>query len=255
MRANLRALTVLTAAAVVIAGCSDSSTGPSSSAVPDVASLLAETSPSSLNNLAAIAAPRLASTVATAAVDPTKCPYSADTGFFVCAAVTTNGLTFTRMFRLMDAAGNPQSKPDVQTSAFETKTTVDGTITSNHITGASDQTLSGIQSDTHTLNGTSTMSITGQTQIGSVVVPLDETQKETTANLVLPNTKTGQKWPQSGTITIESTSGLSSLADGATRMQIVFNGTSTVTITMTSYFGTTSCQVDLTNPSFNSCLG
>ena len=35
---------------------------------------------------------------------------------------------------------------------------------------------------------------------------IDDLVNETTSNLVLPNRKLGQKWPQSGTITIESTS-------------------------------------------------
>jgi hypothetical protein len=256
-RAGSRILLVAVAATWV--GCSDNPTGPTTS-VPDVASLLGEMSSSTLSFAASFAAP-LGAGLNTSAVDPGKCQYSATSGFFECPTVTINGLTFTRSFRLIDDAGNSQSKPDTHTSAFETKTAVDGTMSTTMPGGAagpsssmnytlhekSDQTLSGIQTNAHTLNGTSVTSVNGTMQVGTDAFPIDQTVNETTANLVLPNAKAGQRWPQSGTITIETVLGTVA-SSGSSTMQITFNGTSVVTIKSTSFGVTTTCHVDLANP-------
>lgn len=258
-KAESRILLVLVAAALV--GCSDNPIGPASPNVPDVAALLAEMSSSTLSSAAVIASPRIGPSVNASSVDPGTCQYSATSGFFECATVTINGLTFTRSFRLIDDAGNSQSKPDIHTSALETKTTVDGTIStttpaspggistsSNYsLHGNSDETLSGVRTNTHTLNGTSLTSMKGTFQVGTDVFPIDQTVDETTTNLVLPNAKAGQRWPQSGTITIETMLGTDA-SSGSAKMQMTFNGTSVVTITSTSLAGTITCHVDLANP-------
>jgi hypothetical protein len=254
-KAVIRILFVAVAAALV--GCSDSPTGPASPNVPDVAALLAEMSSTTLSGVASIASPRIGPTLNASSVDPGKCQYSSTSGFFECPSVTINGLTFTRSFRLIDDAGNAQPTPDTRTSAIETKTTVDGTVstttpagpggisTSSNYTlhGNSDETLSGVRTNTHTLNGASLTSISGTIQLGTDVLPIDQTINETTTNLVLPNVKAGQRWPQSGTITIETILGTDP-SSGMVKTQITFNGTSVVTVT----FGTTTCHVDLSNP-------
>ena len=251
---------LLTAVAALIVGCSDNPTGPSSPNVPDVAALLAEMSSATLGNTAAVASPMVGPAFSSSSIDPGRCQYSATSGFFECPAVTINGLTFTRSFRLIDDVGSSQSKPDTHTSALETKTTIDGTVSSTTTTngtsvssnytlhGNSDETLSGIQTSTHTLNGTSVLSVNGTIQLGADVLPIDQTVHETTSNLVLPNAKAGQRWPQSGTITIETMLGTDP-SSGTSTTQITFNGTSVVTITSTSSFGTITCHVDLANPS------
>lgn len=258
-KAASRTLFIAVAAALV--ACSDNPTGPASPNVPDVSALLAEMSSTTLSGAASIASPMIGATLNTSSVDPGKCQYSATSGFFVCPSGTAKGFTFTMSFRLIDDAGNSQSKPDTHTSAIETKTRVDGTVSSTTpaspggismrsdytLHGSSDETLSGIRTNTHTLNGASLTSISGTIQLGTDVLPIDQTINQTTTNLVLPNARAGQRWPQSGTITIETTLGTSP-SSGMAKTQITFNGTSVVTITMTSSLGTTTCHVDLSNP-------
>ncbi|HEY2375922.1 MAG TPA: hypothetical protein VGH98_08085 [Gemmatimonadaceae bacterium] len=249
-KSGSRILLALFAAAAV--GCSDNATGPTSPNVPDVAELLAEMSSPTLSSAAGIGSRAIAPAFNSSSVDPANCQYSATTGFFECSTVTINGLTFTRSFRLIDDAGNSQPTPDTHTSAIETKTTVDGTVSSSGsnytLHGNTDETLSGIRTNTHTLNGTSLLTDDGTIQVGTTVVPVDETVHETTSNLVLPNAKAGQRWPQSGTITIQTGLGSDGL-DGTSTMVVTFNGTSVVTITTTTSFGTITCRVDLANPS------
>ena len=254
MRPNIGSRIVLVAVAAALGGCSDNPAGPSSPNVPNVAELLGEMSSSTLSSAAAIAVPLGADL--NISVNPGKCQYSSASRFFECPAVTMNGLTFTRSFRLIDDAGNSQSMADTHTVALETKTAVDGTVSTSTVAatlnytlhGTADQTLSGVQTSTHTLNGTSATSINGTMQIDADVFPIAQTVHETTANLVLPNATAGQRWPQSGTITIETSLGTNASSGGSTT-QITFNGTSVVTITSTTTSGVTiTCHIDLANP-------
>ena len=247
--------------------CSDSSTGPTTSNIPDVAALLAEMSPATVSTVVSLASPLAGAALEAAGTpDPATCPYSSSTGFFTCPSTTSSGLTFTEMFRLIDAAGNTQAKADGGTSAIESKTTVKGTLTSTPssglvnnsytVDGSSDQTLSGIRTDKHTLNGTSTMHVSGKVQIGSALVPDEETVTQTATNLVLPNTKAGQKWPQSGTLALDlSENPNDPLVAEVLHMQMTFDGTSVVNVTITDFLGTRSCKVDLASSSgFQACL-
>jgi hypothetical protein len=46
------------------------------------------------------------------------------------------------------------------------------------------------------------MVVHGSIQVGTTTIPLDDKQTMTTSNLVLPNAKKGQRWPQSGSVTV-----------------------------------------------------
>lgn len=258
---SIRSTVALIGAAIVFAACSESPTTPTSS-VPDVATLLAEMNPASLTAAVDLAgAPVGGDFNRLGTADPSSCTY-ASSGWFVCQPVTVNGLTFSAKYRLIDAAGNSQQKPDAQTSALETQTGLSGTVSSTvggptpstssfTLDNTSDQTLSGIRSDKHTLNGTSLMTIKGTAQLGTTTLTIDDAVHETTENLVLPNAKLGQKWPQSGTITIESSSlnpGDPSLTSDS-RAVITFNGTSVVKMTVTSGADTITWCFDLASPS------
>jgi hypothetical protein len=97
--------------------------------------------------------------------------------------------------------------------------------------------------------------VTGQDKVGSTTLPVDETVTETITDLVLPNTKAGQKWPQSGSITVHVKSNPNgSLFGDEENMVITFHGTSVVTVSFTDYFGTRACTVDMANPNFSGCL-
>lgn len=259
---RLRSCVGVAALGLALAACSDGPTGPATgSNTPDISALLAEMTPSTLGTATAMASP-VAGLVAlnAPAFDPANCTYTAETGFFVCPTVTRNGMTFTRMYRLIDAAGNSQSQPSAQTSAVETKLTMKGTPTAPagfstngtvSIDGSSDMTLSGIRTDKHTLNGTSTTTMTGSFDLNGTSLPINTTMTETTTNLVLPNTKAGQQWPQSGSITVDETT--DAFSDGSnapetSRLVMTFNGTSIVTVTITDRYGTTTCHFDMANP-------
>lgn len=242
---------------VAAAACSDSPTGPGSRTL-DLSSLLAEMSPSSVSSATAFAMSRAGPlSVVTPAFDPGQCTYTAASGFFVCPTLTTDGLTVTRMYRLIDAAGNSQLALDAQTSAIETKMTVKGTPISPSqfstggpmtIDGSSDMTLSGIGTDKHTLNGVSTTTLSGSFDVNGTSVPIRSTVVQTTTNLVLPNAKAGQRWPQSGTMAFDETSNFLSTSlntPETTHLVMTFNGTSIVTVTITDPFGTSTCHFDM----------
>lgn len=259
-RPHFRSILLTAVAGVAVAACSDNATGPSPQTL-DLATLLGEMSPASVSAATTFAmsaaGPML---VVTSPFDPTQCVYSAETGFFVCPTRTLNGVAVTRMYRLIDAAGNSQSKFDAQTAALETKMTVKGTPTSQSqfstvsnvtIDGRSDMTLSGIRTNVHTLNGLSSTTLTGSFDLNGTAIPINTTMTETTTNLVLPNANAGQKWPQSGTMTFDETSDVVSTITGTpetTRVVIAFNGTSIVTVTITNAFGTSTCHFDMANP-------
>ena len=248
--------------AALVAACSDSSTGPSTPNVPDVASLIGEMSVSGIGSAVSVASPEVGLVFsASPTFAPANCVFAPSTGYFVCPTITSNGLTFTRMFRLLDAANNPQSKPSEQTVAIETKSAIMGTLTFNERTSGTstvaidrsdDMTLSGIQTTKHTLNGRAATKIDGtmSTALGPTHVTTNQT--ELTTNIVLPNAKAGQRWPQSGSVQIDQTTSVTPNGQQSfttiTRETITFNGTSVVTVTMVTGFGTLTCHFDLANP-------
>lgn len=250
----------LAAIALAMLACSDSPTSPDSATVPDAATLLAEMSSSSIGSAEALAGSSSVNFSVTPTSDPRACTYNESTGFFVCPTVTTGSLTITRMYRFIDAAGHSQPKPDAQTSAFETKTSVSGTVTttttdprastgSYTINSTSDQTLTALRAENHILNGVTTTTITGTLQLGTTTLALDEHLTETTSNLVLPNVRKGQKWPLSGMITVEeTTNNVDSSTPDTFTTTIKFDGTSVVTFTFSGPFGSSSCRVDLAAP-------
>lgn len=256
--------------ALALLACSDSPTDPGSATIPDAATLLAEMSSSGIGAAESLAGSSSLIGVLTSRSDPQACTYSDATGFFVCPTVTTGSLTITRMYRFIDAAGHSQQKPDAQTSAFEVKSSVTGTVeetttdprasTSSYtINSTSDQTLSQLRAENHTLNGVTTTTIQGTLQMGGTTLPIDEHLKETTSDLVLPNAGKGQKWPLSGTIAVEETTkSIDPFVSTATYLTtITFSGTSKVKLTFSGPQGSSSCTIDLAAPpgtGFGGCI-
>ena len=249
----------LISAFLVVAACSDSPTAPASSP-PDIASLLAEMSPAGLTTAAGIvgSSADVIRRAAASPVDPNKCAYAPSSGWFVCPAVTIGEVTFTRMYRLLDGAGHSQAQPDAQTSSLQTITTMTGTLTSTiggsspststyTFKDSSDHTLSGLRAENHTLDGVSFMTVHGSIQLATGRLTIDETQKESTSKLVLPNPQKGQRWPLSGSVLIQDWPN-DSATDFSSSVLITFKGTSVVTVTITTPFGTNTCQVDLAGP-------
>lgn len=193
---------------------------------------------------------------------PAPCEYQADTQRFVCPTfVTPFGTEISRWFQLLDASGTPLSHYDRATVAA-VKTVVD--IVSNrpmpagpgmpagtvHETTHSEQVLSGLLTNARTLNGTShsTMTMT----VGTYA-PRTFTVSQATTNLVLPTEPGG--YPKSGSVTTEVTAPDFTGTGTFTRtMTMTFNGTSIVTLTVTMNGTTSTCQVDLSQPTgFGSC--
>ena len=257
-RPSQRQLALLLAAAVLAAGCSDSATGPTNQPA-DLSALLDEMSAPSMSVAAGTSMP-----VASAAVTtrprtvPSACPYDNATQRFVCPAVTVNGLTFTRSFQLLDVANTPHSRFEASVVAIRTFSTVKGTLT-NAATGgpayAIDRqevmTLSGIRTDRHTLNGVATSLVEGTITTARGTVHTKTTQTETTTNLVLPNPRTGSRWPI-GSVTVESMSEVTANGEqkvtSSSTATITFDGTNKATITISTGLGTFTCTIDLANP-------
>lgn len=256
-------LSLLFAAAFVVASCSDSSTGPDDPGSADLTTLLNDMSVAGVGSSSAIgtsagvisfgAAPSVSA-------NASACTFASATGAFTCPSITVNGVTLTRSFILRDAAGQVQSAFGPNVASIQTLTTVKGTVTATGPGGTSsfaidrseDMTLSGIGTADRTLNGhaLSTLSGTFAGPGGNVQVNVRST--ETTENLVLPKPKSSSHWPQRGTITsvVESsvTPNGQQRFDSSMRQTITFNGTSVVTISITTGFGTTTCQIDLAKP-------
>lgn len=242
---------------VLLLGCSDNPTPPSTVETPDVASLLTEMSPRGrIDGTSWVVPSGLPGFMVAPTIDPARCTYSPISDFFVCPdAVAANRMIFKRMYRLIDAAGDSQSKPDANTSAIETRTTVVGTDSTlgavvagvwstRHVAGQSDMILSGIRSDAQTLNGIATTAL----DINNYGDPARELRgiiTETATNLVLPNPKAGRIWP-SGTFKIVRSPGLD--IGNTTLIETTFDGNGHMTVTTTTDSGTTTCRVTMAGP-------
>jgi hypothetical protein len=269
MRRFYSSIALIIGAAALVASCSDS-TAPSGTETPDVAALLSEMSLSSV-----VGGPAAASVPVAGAfldVGPSAgrnaCTFSSASGGFTCPAVSINGLTFTRSYWLLDGAGQPQSKPDANTASIRTLTTVKGTLTVSRPDGGptssvtvdrtEDMTLSAIRTTHRTLNGTATSKTAGTLTTVNGTLDSRSESTERIVNLVLPDPRSGKRWPQSGQIIVDATSTVTPNGQqtftSTTHTEISYDGTSVVTITLTTGFGTRTCKIDMTKPSPGVCF-
>jgi len=253
---------------ITFAGCrSSDSTGPSSANTVDLSALISEIQMGSGGAAGVMAANGFPVTAAPALV-PSSCVYSGATQGFACATFTSNGLTISATFFLLDAAGHFQSSPDpATTAAIRTVTDMSGTTkldqggTSGSMTLSNhqDMTLSGLLTGTHVLNGTSTMhSDLTLTAPGALHMVLDQTS--VTANVTMPKTGSSTPWPTSGTVTNDGTTttlGGSQPIGVTTHSVLTFNGSGNVTIVTTISSGsasfTTTCKLNLAGGSTPVC--
>jgi hypothetical protein len=273
MRVDARLLMPVVGAAFVaaLAGCgSDSPTTPSQTpsqaAKPvDVSALVAAAANSTYGGIARSLV-LLPAYSAMSPVNTSACPFSSADQLFECAPATISGITFKVSYQLLDAGGHPLPSADATTlAAVRTITDVDGTtsfvssttagITSTAtIHSHSDNTLSGLLTNQHTLNG-STSERDTLTLSGSTATKLAITATTTVDKLDVP-TKAGA-YPATGTITTDATTSIS-LGGGTpvstqTHASITFNGTSVVTITISVGSATQRCTLDLANPASLAC--
>jgi hypothetical protein len=256
------------ASAIVLAGCQSSdTTGPSSGNTLDLSALIAEMGIGSGNVSGSVGVVGIG-VPSTSPIVPSSCQYSASTHGFTCATVTSNGLTFNATYFLLDAGGHFQSQPDASTTdAIRTVADVSGTIkldqggNAGSMTLAShqDQTLSGLLSGTHVLNGTTTTH-SDITLTAPYATHAVSDSKSVSVNITLPKAGASSHWPTSGTMTTDATSTTqfdSQSVTGTTHSVLTFNGTNTATVTTTITSGSTSitinCKIDLAGPSVPVC--
>lgn len=200
-------------------------------------------------SLSGIPAPSIAATL------PSSCSYSASTQSFACPSVTVSGLTITRSYTLLDASGRSQPAFDAATTAsVRAKTTTVGTINSEGTSLTIDQTqeltLSGLLTGTHTLDGTSTAQVTGTVKSGLITSTVASAVTTSIVKLVVSSAAAGATaYPASGTITVDVVTTTDNALSTTVHFQMTFNGTSKVSVVISSALATTHCTLDLANPS------
>jgi hypothetical protein len=237
------------AAVALVAACgSDTGTGPTATTPVDLSTAFSEMN---VPGLSAVASLGGGVTTPTTSGVPTGCNYAAASQSFVCPAVTANGVTITSSYFLLDAAGRSMSQFDASTvGSLRVKNTIVGTLAVNGdsfiIDGQQDQTLSGLQTSTHTLNGTMTLNMSGTGTASTIPGPFSIRSTTTISNVVLPAHGSANSYPKSGTITMDQTTSLSGSSALASRLVMTFNGTSKVTVTLTVDGHTVpGCTLDL----------
>ena len=267
MTSHLR-LSVSLAAALLAAACSsDSPTSPPSSQQVNVAQLFSEFSaPGVASAVAVLPSTIPAPTILTGLTG--SCPYDTASRSFVCATSTSSGITYAVTYQLLDAAGNPlgASADKSTTAAMHATTRVTGTLTlppsatggtSGPVTLSQqgDMTLSGLLGTTHTLNGTSKLTLTGAVALGSGTTAVSASTTETVKDLAIPaSSSSGLPYPRSGTITVDASSTLGTAPPIPAHAVMTFDGTSTATIVLTVGGVTQRCTVNLATPTASACV-
>jgi hypothetical protein len=260
----------LAGAALLTTACgSDSPSGPNTpgTASFDVAAVLAEIG---RGTPTAARAEMGASALAGALpVVPSACSYVAASQSFTCPAQTVNGVTITLSYTLLDAAGHPQSSPNVATTAaVRTLSTIKGTLTipaggANAVSGTvtldrtEDMTLSGLLTGVHTLNGTASGTSVSVTTFNGQSIEFTSVDKSTTTNVVLPKATSTTFWPVSGTITsdqtLTSTSGSLSGLKTTIHMVMTFDGSANIVVKITIDGVSSTCTINMQNPGTTTC--
>jgi hypothetical protein len=183
-----------------------------------------------------------------------SCSYTPAAERFDCTPVTVNGLTITRSYQLLDAAGKPLSTPDPMTiAAIRTITDAKGTLapppgappSTIMIDRHEDATMSGLRTAHHVINGTATQKLDFTIPTGTTSIH----ETSTTSDLRLPEPTAASKWPLGGTISSDRT--MTIVVTGGSNITIVskdvitFDGTSVMTFTHTQGGTTTTCKLDL----------
>ena len=234
MRPRLLAL----AAAALLAGCgADSSVSPNTTPT-SLDQVFREMSLPAVSGATTAAAGFSGPTAPLGTSVPTGCSYALASQSFVCAPITASGITITQSYTLLNGSGGPLAFFDatslaavrMQGTITGTETTADGTFT---IDGRQDQTLSGLRTSKHVLNGTTTMNLSGTFGVGTASAqPVIIGIKSTTTDLVVPANPGANAYPASGTIGIDETIALAGLPSVTSRIVLTFNGTSKVKITI-----------------------
>ncbi|MEA2760806.1 MAG: hypothetical protein QOD47_90 [Gemmatimonadaceae bacterium] len=189
--------------------------------------------------------------------DSKGCTFSTTTSRVECAAVTHGGLTVSRSFSFLDAAGAVQQAFDTaKTNTVNVKNSVTGTVThhstaTSTVTSSSDFTIAGLAtgSTQRTVDGKSagTESTTG-TKDG-VAFTVARTAGDTTTGLVIPIQNGRPTYPTAGTV-IRSmqatvTPAGSAPSTSSRREVITYDGSATATVVITHDGVTKNCTKPL----------
>jgi hypothetical protein len=175
------------------------------------------------------------------------CAFSSTTQSFVCPTTTSTGLTFARSFQLFDASGAVQSEySPATTDAVRAVSDASGTLTNQNgsvtFTSHDDYTVSGLLTSNLTLDGEgASQSIITNDEDETVTV--DATT--TIDGLVIPKRRSGNRYPQAGTIDTDITFTNEGGQSTDVSIGIAFNGSSLATMTMSTGLGTVTCLIDL----------
>ena len=238
MISTMRPRLLTLAAAALLAGCGADSGVTPTNTPPTLDEVFKEMSLPAISSASNAAAGVEGASLPLGTTVPTGCTYASTSQSFVCAPITTNGVTITQNYQLLNSAGTPLSLFDanalagvrVQGTIAGSESNADGTFTLN---GSQDQTLSGLQTSTHVLNGTSSFTLSATTGTGtSGTQPFTITMKTTTTALVIPSSTAANTYPTSGTIALDETEVLSGLPSITSHVVLTFNGTSKVKITV-----------------------
>lgn len=254
-------LAALIVSAVLTSACSDGTTEPVEQSA-ELTQLLSQVSapaaPTGLEASLGLAAP---------ALSPANCSYATASQSFACPSQTFNGITVARSFQLLTASGTPQSSFTADVVSIRVTTDLSGTvppppappvvpnappITLGSTTIARHEvlTLTGLAAgQQRRLNGTANSTMASTMTVAGITTSVNSTGVDTLSNIVVPATPptAGPAFPLSGTAIHVETVSIGGIApfSSTSRMVTTFNGTSTVTFTLTSAGITRTCTVNL----------
>ena len=189
---------------------------------------------------------------------PSACPFQVASESFVCAPIVAAGLTLSQSFTLISATGAKQATFDKATTSWlRMSATISGTreneFSTTTVDGEQELTLTGLLTDRHTINGSSSTRLARVEEGSSSAEPVLTTVTTKLKNVVLPLVPSGAPvaWPLSGSMELLNTTfadypaplpGPGPVVSGVV---VVFTGTSIVEVALTSRGGTIACHVNM----------
>jgi hypothetical protein len=172
------------------------------------------------------------------------CPFDAQSQGFVCAPITSGGITFQRSYQLLDGSGAPQAAFDAaSTAAVRTTTEVTGTRAMGggtmDVVHHAEQTIGGLLATAWSIEREATTRL-----INTFDSETDTSHTTTAVDLTLPRpTPAVQVTYPTGTITSVLTA--SYIVGDTFSMATTFNGTTTATIVLGVGGVTQTCTINL----------
>jgi hypothetical protein len=189
--------------------------------------------------------------------DADECTFSATTNRLECPTITRHGLTITRSFSFLDAAGAVEHAFDpAKTNTVNIKRNVSGTVThhgtaTSTVTGSSDLTVAGLApgSTKRTVNETSAGSDATTGTWEGIAFTATRTAGDTTTGLVIPIQDGKPTYPIAGTIVRSMKASVAlngqTPSTSSRREVITFDGSATAKVVITQDGVTKNCTKPL----------